>query len=358
MTGTSMDGLDIVCCDFKVEGENYDFEVVAAEQIAFGEKWYARLVKLIEQSAEVYAKTDVYFGHWLGQQCKAFIEKNQLQPDFVASHGQTIFHQPDKNFTGQIGDGESLVSYLPCPLVSNFRNKDVALGGQGAPLVPLGEKYLFPQGQIFLNLGGFCNIALGELAFDISSCNGILNLLVQQIDPSLEYDEGGQIARAGEFQEDFLQALNALPFYQEKPPKSLGWEWVQTDLIPLVSTFNQYPIADLMHTLCVHMAEQIERAVLELNGQGKKLLATGGGRHNTFLMELIQEKLSKHEVQLDEETSTEIVDYKEAIVFAFLGLRVLTGKSSVLHSVTGANLSGLCGSIHLPAFGGENYALL
>lgn len=349
MSGTSMDGLDIACCQFTESTNQYEFELIASEQVDFPEIWVSRLQNLPTQSAEIFAKTHVYFGHWLGETVQAFIKQHKLKPDFVAAHGQTIFHQPHKNFTTQIGDGETLVSYLNCPLVCNFRNKDVALGGQGAPLVPIGEKYLFPGFQLFLNLGGFSNLTYNARAFDVSACNIILNYLVGKIEhePRLQYDPEGSIAASGSVHTQLLAALNALPYFHQPPPKSLGWEWVEAEVIPLLAQFDA-PISDLLHTCCIHMAEQVGNAIVEIGATDQQMLITGGGRHNLFLMQEIEKRISSNGITINATADDSLTDYKEAIVFAFLGLRVLRGKPSTLHSVTGAAYDVLAGSIHLP----------
>lgn len=349
MSGTSMDGLDIACCTFVEEGDAYTFTLDAVRQVDFGETWTTRLLCLIDQTAEVYAKTNVYFGHWMGEQIRDFIGDHNLQPDFVATHGQTIFHQPDKNFTAQIGDGESIVSYLPCPLVSNFRNKDVALGGEGAPLIPIVEKYLFPDYRLFLNLGGFSNMTFGPLAFDVSPCNIVLNHLYREYAPDAEtdYDPEGQVAASGNIIPDLLDQLNAHPYFAQKAPKSLGWEWVLSEVMPVLAT-REEKAPDLMRTYVEHASHQIGRAVETLGARNEKMLITGGGMHNVFLMEKIAAAISQYAIEVDNSISTDIIDYKEAIGFAFLGLRTLTGKPTVMASVTGAEVEAVCGSIHLP----------
>lgn len=356
MSGTSLDGLDIAVCDFQVEGDQYTFELKEVGQVPFGDLWKSRLLNLPEQSAETYAKTHVYFGHWLGKTIRAFMDAKHVAPDFVSIHGQTIFHQPNKTFTAQIGDGETAVSYLPCPLVSNFRNKDVALGGEGAPLVPLGEKYLFPSHTLFLNLGGFSNIAYQDKAFDISSCNGILNHIFVRAFPEAdtEYDPGGQVAASGELNADLLQKLDAIPFYQAAPPKSLGWEWVEREMLPVLQASN-LPAEDLLHTLCVHSARQIAAAAKTVGAHGQTMFASGGGRHNHFFMACLEKELAELNIRLDDSIPDLWIDYKEAIVFAFLGLRTLLGKPTILDKATGARMASVTGSIHLPPEGGFSF---
>ncbi|WNJ21424.1 anhydro-N-acetylmuramic acid kinase [Pontibacter sp. G13] len=357
MSGTSMDGLDLVACTFEIDGDQYSFSVDHAQTVPFDEKWHARLYHLRDQSAEVYAKTNVYFGHWLGETIQSFIREFDISPDFAAIHGQTIFHQPNLNFTSQIGDGETVASYLPCPLVSNFRNKDIALGGQGAPLISLGEKYLFPDYPLFLNLGGFSNVTFGSIAFDLTPVNIVLNYLWSQREQvtEVQFDEDGDFARKGSFIEPLFDALNELPYYHQAPPKSLGWEWVQEEVLPLL---NHYPanLEDRMHTFTHHVVFQIARGLEQIQAEGHSMLVTGGGGHNGFLMELLQNSLQPLQITISQDAPKQWVDFKEAIVFAFLGLRTLEGKTTTIQGVTGASQASVTGSIHLPPNGG--YSLL
>lgn len=349
MTGTSMDGVDLACCNFTESEGQYSFSLEACTHVPFDEKWRSRLFKLRDQSAEIYAKTHVYFGHLLGRITRDFIKEHGLKPHFVASHGQTIFHQPDRNFTAQIGDGETLVSYLSCPLVSNFRNKNVALGGEGAPLIVMGERLLFQQHKLFLNLGGFSNLSYGELAFDVSPCNIVLNELVQMLDPSLEYDDKGTIAAKGNLIPSLLDRLNAHAYFAKSGPRSLGWEWVASEVFPVLNEYlsEAAPIDSLLHTYCKHIAEQVRRAAVQVAASNESLLITGGGRHNEFLYALIKEAVSPHGIYVAD-ASTKIIDFKEAIVFAFLGLRLLAGKPNTVAAATGSPQDEMCGSIHVP----------
>lgn len=354
MSGTSLDGIDLAYCRFTESDKNWTFELLHAETVDLDPKWHDRLVCLPEQDAVTFAKTHVYLGHYLGQVTADFIARNQLSPQFVASHGQTIFHQPDKNFTTQIGDGETLVTYLPCPLVANFRNKDVALGGQGAPLVPFGEKYLFPENRLFLNLGGFSNLTVAQadgdrVAFDVCACNMALNWLVKNIDPSLKYDEDGKIAFSGQLNEGFLAALNAMEYYAAAPPKSLGAEWFEAVLLPLLIHYD-LDIPDKLHTYTRHIAIQVAAALRSLNVQHDELVITGGGAHNSFLLDEIEAAVSKENIRL-KSVDAQVIDYKEAIIFAFLGLNTLLGRANVLPEVTGSRQGAPGGSIHLPVSG-------
>lgn len=357
MTGTSLDGIDLVAVAFE-ENElgNWRFEILQSEEIPLDEKWYARLRCLDTADARTYARTHVYWGHHLGKVLADFIQRNQLEVQFAAAHGQTIFHEPHRNYTAQIGDGETMVSYLDIPLVTNFRNKDVALGGQGAPLVPFGERALFPNQRLFLNLGGIANLSYhqsnGEvLAFDVCAANMALNWLARNLQPPLPYDPDGQLAASGEIIPELMEALEALPFYQQAPPKSLGTEWFEAKVLPLISN-PAWEVADRLHSYTEHLAQQIAAAVGACGGQNQSLLATGGGIRNKFLHERLKVNLNPLGVQL-EDAPAMVVDFKEALIFAFLGLQTLLGRPNVLASVTGAAYSNLGGSIHLPPKGGQ-----
>lgn len=361
MSGTSMDGLDLAFCTFWEADGKHHFQLEQAETVPFDGKWRSRLNFLPQQSAEIYAKTNVFFGHWLGQQINAFVDRHQLQPQFVAVHGQTIFHQPQKSFTAQIGEGETIATYLPCPIVTNFRSKDLALKGEGAPLIVLGEQLLFPDYQLFLNLGGIANISFQHQAFDVCPCNGILNAVYKLGIPEDEqgYDQEGAIAATGAVDEDLFQALNGLSYYRQPPPKTLGWEWVAAQVLPIAeSAINQgLPVEDCLATLVEHVAFQIARAADKIDANGHDMLITGGGKHHTFFMERLAVHLRQKEIGIVADVPDDWVDFKEAIVFGFLGLRTLQGAVNTVHTATGAQQASVSGSIHLPTDGG-GYSLL
>ncbi len=349
MSGTSLDGIDLAYCEFSEKEGNWRFELLAAETIAYDEQWYARLACLDEQDGLAYAKTNVYLGHHFGKTLKEFITRNELKPDFVASHGHTIFHQPEKNFTAQIGDGETIVAYLPCPLITNFRNKDVAMGGQGAPLVPFGEKFLFPDQKLFLNLGGISNLSFEGKAFDVSPCNMALNWLCSTLAPPLPYDFNGELAQSGKMDYDLYAALEALPFYEKSGPKSLGMEWFNANVLPLISN-DAIPVANRLRTFCLHIVSRLTVAFREIGAQNQKLVVSGGGAHNTFLMEELQKSIAPMGIEF-EHLNKDVIDFKEAIIFAFLGLQTVLGRPNILASVTGSKMDISGGSIHLPNTG-------
>ena len=237
MSGTSLDGLDLCCVEFTgdVRTDTWSHRIVKTHSLAYDEHWAMSLSNAPNLSGRDLIKLHVEYGHFLGRTVKAFIDRYALDVQLVASHGHTIFHQPESDqFTFQLGDGESMVSYLDCPLVTNFRNKDVALGGQGAPLVPVGEKFLFGSYDMCMNLGGICNISVEEKGFDICPCNMLLNYLARSHDDSLEYDNDGDISASGDIIDTVLDNLNSLQYYQKAPPKSLAREWFADSLLPLL----------------------------------------------------------------------------------------------------------------------------
>ncbi|HLS27211.1 MAG TPA: anhydro-N-acetylmuramic acid kinase [Opitutales bacterium] len=349
MSGTSLDGLDLAYCSFSENSDgSWNYEFLETETVSYSKEWRDRLATVQTASAEVYAQTDAEYGELLGSILNDFIHVRKIDPDFAASHGHTIFHQPEKKFTAQIGDGETMAAHLPCPLVTNFRSRDLALGGQGAPLVPFGEKHLFPDCQLFLNLGGFANIAFRGIAYDVSPCNFALNQIVREHDSQLEFDPDGKIARSGSCNQAVLTKLNALPYYAEPPPKSLGREWFEEHFLPILREEQTLSAPDLLSTLTHHIASQIERAVAATEPRNTEILITGGGFKNKFLAELLKEKLQKFGITFYSGNTEQLVDYKEALIFAFLGLHTLLARTNILASATGAIRPSVSGSIHLP----------
>lgn len=358
MSGTSLDGVDLAYCQFAVEGtEAWSYQIQKAVTRSYSPEWRRRLETLQDENAETFARTHIEYGHLLGSLLEDFIGSNNLKSQFVASHGHTIFHQPEEKFTAQIGDGETMATYLPCPLVTNLRCKDVALGGQGAPLVPFGEKHLFADTRLFLNLGGFSNLTFDGAALDVSPCNFALNWVVRQMNPDLEYDQDGLVAREGKLLPELLEKLNALEYYHRPLPKSLGREWFEQNFLPLLLEPTKRTPKDLLHTLAVHIADQIFRAVEASGIRDSEIIVTGGGARNRFLADLLEERLAKLNVRFSTGTSSYLIDYKEAMIFAFLGLFTLTGRANTLQTATGARSPSPAGSIHLP-INAEKFPLL
>lgn len=338
MSGSSLDGLDIALVRFRYDGNNYDFSILDADTLPYSDEWKQQLADAFHKQPNELDTLDKAYGKYLGEQVKQFVASRHAKPDFVASHGHTIFHKPEQHYTLQIGDGQALANACGLTVVNDFRTEDVLKGGQGAPLVPIGDKLLFGDYDICLNIGGIANVSYDDegkrMAYDICMANQALNYLANL--EGLPYDKDGALAQSGEMEITLLKKLNHDPYYGLFPPKSLGREFFETrqkDLLTGLST------ADMLATFTEHIALQIALAVSIL--PKGKMLVTGGGAKNKFLIERLQAR-TKHEVVVPEK---QIIDYKEALVFAFLGLLRLEGKTNVLASVTGAESDSCSGRI-------------
>lgn len=340
MSGTSLDGLDIAYCDIRDDG----FDLIAAETYPYGDSWTQCLSNLEHASAYEYALIDMKLGHYIGQAVNLFRSDHPGPVDLIASHGHTIFHQPNLDLTTQIGDGDAIAAETGLPVIFNFRKLDVALGGQGAPLVPIGDRLLFGNYGACLNLGGIANISY-ELntpsptreAYDICPCNMALNHLAHKLGKT--YDKDGITARSGSLLPNLLSQMDALEYYRQPLPKSLGKEWFVENFLPLVEN-SGYDIPDLLHTTVEHIARLIANAV---KGHGvSNMLVTGGGAKNRHLINRMQVLLPGCKITVPSDL---IIDYKEAIIFALLGYLRLKGRNNCLSSVTGAAYDNCGGNI-------------
>ncbi len=340
MSGTSLDGLDIALVTFRYD-EAWHYEVKKTESVPYDKPLKKSLADAIGLSGLELKKLDLQYGAWLGEKVNQFLNNSAGRPELIVSHGHTIFHQPDIGLTLQIGDGYEIMKKTRIRTVCDLRSLDVALGGQGAPLVPIGDKLLFPQYEYCLNLGGFSNISMDigarRIAYDICPVNTVLNYLAAQA--GFSYDKDGEIARSGKPIEPLLKILNNLSYYKLAPPKSLGIEWVNSHILPLLQGHEN---ADLMHTYCLHTTQQIA-VTFPLGNTVSKVLVTGGGAKNIFLIEMMKREIGKKAelVIPDEQT----IDYKEAIIFGFLGLLRMLGQVNTLQSVTGASADSSGGLI-------------
>lgn len=345
MSGTSLDGLDVAFCQFQLENDLWRFDITHAETLPYPDGLSADLRESTTLSGLDLTHLDHRLGAWMGAEVSAFLLKNNLQPTLVASHGHTVFHQPDKGFTLQIGNPHEIMLKTALPVVCDFRSLDVVLGGQGAPLVPIGDKLLFGEFDFCLNLGGISNISFDReekrVAFDICPVNIVLNHLAQKT--GNDYDKDGLLAKKGHFINELYDSLNGLPYYAEPVPKSLGIEWVLKNIFPLFKGFEN-DIDSLLHTYCRHVAFQIGATVRENNaGKPQKLLITGGGAFNKYLVELIKKNVGDNVTVVVPDLKT--VAFKEALIFAFLGLLRWNKQPNILKSVTGARCDSCSGTI-------------
>ncbi len=339
MSGSSLDGLDLAWCELLVDDGVWSFNIREARTVPYEPEFQARLVNAMAGSALELARLHRDLGERIGKACKELL--NGQQVDLIASHGHTIFHKPEEGLTTQIGCGARIAAATGTTTVCEFRTMDVALGGQGAPLVPLGEKLLFPAHKAFLNIGGICNIALHDpervIGYDVCIGNQALNFLANEV--GRPYDTNGELARSGNVLSDLLSALNALPFHHQTPPRSLGREWFDEQVKPLIGQ-QGITVEDRLRTIVQHIADQFAIALASSEG---KVLLTGGGARNGFLVEILQERTSGKFVVPDLLT----VDYKEALIFALLGVLRLRGEVNALASVTGAKVDSSGGSMYL-----------
>jgi len=342
MSGTSLDGLDICLCKFIVnDNGKWSYSIIKATTVCYDSSMIERLSSAFNSRGYELTKLDYDYGRWIGSQIKSFLKTVEITPDFVASHGHTIFHKPSEGYTLQIGKGSAIAVESDLPCVCDFRSTDVCLGGQGAPLVPIGDKHLFSDFDICLNLGGFANLSFEDkgtrLAFDIGPCNIVLNAIAKEL--GANYDKDGDLGKKGKVNEDLLLKLNDLDFYKKKNPKSLGREWVEEIFMPIVNGFK-ISTEDKLSTLYEHVSTQITIATNKLDL--KNILVTGGGAHNSLLIHLLRSKSKQSIIVPDKET----VDFKEALIFAFLGVLYIKGSENALASVTGAKTNSISGCLY------------
>jgi anhydro-N-acetylmuramic acid kinase len=340
MSGTSLDGLDLAYCVLQKLPTGWTYTIEVAQTIPYSQTWYTRLKELPNQPMFLLPKTDSFFGKYIGQCINQFIKEHTLQVDYIASHGHTIFHNPDENYTTQIGSGAAIYAETGIPTIVDFRSVDVALGGQGAPLVPIGDDLLFSEYDACLNLGGFANISFQKdgyrIAFDVVPCNLILNEYAQQVNKP--YDENGEMARSGVLIPDLLNALNSLSYYHKgAASKSLGREWVEMHIYPITNQFNMR-IEDILCTLTEHIALQIAPYCKP------STLVTGGGTYNNYLLERLE--LLKPSNTIIATPESNLINYKEALIFALLGCLRVEQKPNVFPSVTGSKYSSIGGCIY------------
>lgn len=341
MSGTSLDGLDLCYVNFNYQ-HSWSYKIIRSETIKYTNEWTDKLSHSMLLSEADLGQLDETYTRYLNSAIHTFINTHVINDlDAICSHGHTVLHQPDKGITYQIGNMPHISKEFKCPVVCDFRIDDVKLMGQGAPLVPIGDALLFKEFDICLNLGGFANMSFEDksrrVAYDICPVNIILNHYVKPL--GFDYDDGGNIAKSGVVNQQLLNLLNELEFYKLAAPKSLGLEWVQSHIFPLIATFK-LPVEIILRTLVAHTATQIANEINKVTLA--KVLITGGGAYNTFLIEQIIE-LTENEIVIP---TDDIVNYKEALVFGFLGVLKLRNEVNCLSSVTGAKKDHSSGRIY------------
>lgn len=358
MSGSSLDGVDIAYCHFihDKESGSWKYELKACELYEYPSEIKEMLLNTMKTSSFELMKADAELGKLFGSKVNEFVNKNGLRKediDLIGSHGHTVFHQPSLGFTTQIGSGGLIAAITNITTICDFRSLDVALGGQGAPLVPIGDELLYSQYDVCLNIGGIANLSFKpagseRIAFDISCGNMIMNDISSK-ELGQECDFNGDTARLGnlELNRDLFDELNNLPFFSQKYPKSIAREFLNEQIRPLMLKAKG-ETKDKLAVATHHVAYQIGNAIKALSDvQGKKLkvLVTGGGAFNKYLLELIQSYNTNVEIIVPDENT---VKFKEAIIFAFLGALRLCGINNTLKSVTGASKSSCGGCIYTP----------
>lgn len=344
MSGTSLDGVDVSFCEFLFDGEGWKLARNVNQTIPYTLKWREKLdTAILLPDAKLKLLSNDY-GLLLGQIVNEFLANHGLDEkvDLIASHGHTVHHRPHEGITVQIGNAVEIAKETGLLVINNFREKDVNLGGQGAPLVPVGDDLLFSEYEACLNLGGIANISYDyngkRVAFDISPANLPLNKIVRESHQK-EFDKNGEIASKGEATVDLIERLNGLNYYNQSPPKSLGVEWLNENFYPIIDFYANQGLyaADVLHSVVIHETDQIAKVINEIGVAS--VLVTGGGAFNTFFMEVLSQKVKTKLVI----PSNDLISFKEAIVFAFLGVLNYCGQINTYKSVTGASRDSIGG---------------
>jgi anhydro-N-acetylmuramic acid kinase len=344
MSGSSLDGVDLALCEFS--GNNFKtWKILKGQTIEYSNELFNTLFNAQNLSAKDFVILDTQIADFYAQIINEFLSSENILPNFIASHGHTIFHDISNKITAQIGNGGAIAAQTNLPVVCDFRRTDVALGGQGAPLVPVGDRDLFGEYDVCINLGGIINITFkGEnntvYAYDICAGNQVLNYFARKKD--LDFDREGLLAANGLPIFELLEKLNQLEFLDEAPPKSLDKFWIHELVIPLLESYNK-PVEDILCTACHHIALQISKN-LPKNIKNPNILLSGGGAFNSYLVGLIK-NYCKGSVYIPND---DLINFKEALIFAYLGLLRWKNVHNTLKEVTGAKRTSCSGAIYFP----------
>ncbi len=353
MSGSSLDGMDLVFAELEETGGKWKYAILEAECYRYPAEWTKRLSEATQLSALDYMLLHSDYGHYTGQQINRFIQEKKLEykVGLIASHGHTTFHVPPR-MTAQLGEGSAIAAETGLPVISDLRSMDLGFGGQGAPIVPVGEKKLLGNYPYFLNIGGIANISSNApnsyIAFDICPANRVLNLLSGEL--GLEYDDGGNIASGGAVHHELLVKLNALDYYSRPYPKSLANNFGVNEIFPIIKNYG-LGVPDTLRTFIEHIALQTRQAVVRILGASDKqreddakMLVTGGGVFNHFLVSRISAVLQPLGIVV-EPAEPLLAGYKEALIMAFLGVLRWREESTVFSSVTGASKESIGGAL-------------
>ncbi len=340
MSGSSLDGVDLAYCEFFYDTK-WHYEIIVAETITYPEEWIIALTEMPEQTGSKLIEYDIKYGKYLGNIINEFIKKKKLKPGIISSHGHTVFHNPKLGYTLQLGNGQAIATTTGIKTINDFRIGDILLGGQGAPLVPIGDNLLFNGYNFCINIGGIANISFTadnkRVAFDICPANQLLNHLSRQL--GKPFDNNGDIAQLGKMNNELFNSLNNHPYYLLPYPKSMSNQVVTDTFISLLDKSGAN-LEDKLYTVCKHIAFQINEIIKKQ--KGNKVLITGGGAHNNFLIMAINKEVIQ-EIIIPNST---IIDFKEALIFAFMGVLRIEDKVNCLASATGASRDSSIGVIY------------
>ncbi len=355
MSGSSLDGLDIAYCTFEVDASKKENPIVnwnmlEAATLPFSEKWQVRLGHLPAQSALIFAKSNTYFGYYMGELVNTFLKESSIQPDFIASHGHTIFHYPNERCTVQIGDGAALAATTGLPVVCDFRTTDIALDGEGTPLAPIADKYLFGGYDFYLNIGGIANIScsVGErmIAFDVGAANQVFNRLANLA--GQDFDKDGKLAAEGNLLTGLYYKINQLPYFEQDYPKSLDNQWLQHHIVKTYLE-EEGSVSDKLRTACEQLAFQVHQSVKKICYEEKlrkeryTMFLSGGGVFNNYLIACLKNYCPQIDFVIPEK---KIIQFKEAALIALLGVLRMEGLPNCLASVTGAKRDSVGGAVY------------
>ncbi len=344
MSGSSLDGLDLAYCKFTFKENHWEYQIIQTETVSYSNYWKEKLTEARSLTSGELKQLHVSFGRYLGEVSHNFILRHEIdEPELIASHGHTVFHAPEKGFSFQLGRGDMIAKVTQIATVSDFRNDDIRQGGQGAPLVPIGDELLFSDYEACINIGGIANISFKKnnrrVGYDICAANQMLNALSMEL--GMVFDKNGDTASRGMVDEALLVKLEGDGYFNRKYPKSLSNQYVQKHFVKMVME-HRGSIPNKLATVVEHISKQIVHSLEGL--PPGKMLITGGGAHNRFLINIIRNKTT-HQIVVPDAV---LVDNKEALIFAFMGVLRLKNKVNCLASVTGARHDSIAGIIDHP----------
>lgn len=346
MSGSSLDGVDLVCCEFKLENNKWNYKVLDSYCYEYSKGWQKILANIGSLTAEQYIETDILLGAYYGDLINDFISnKTTSKSELIILHGHTAFHNPKNRYTAQIGSAAAVVAKTNISTVTNLRLLDICLGGQGAPIVPIGEHYLFKNHTAFLNIGGIANVSIHQskddiIAYDICPANTLLNYLASKLGATYDYE--GNFAAHGEVNSPLLEQLNNCEYYNLSLPRTLSTEYIRDKFMPILEESN-LSINNKLATVVEHISEQLYISLVNYPSV-KSIFITGGGALNKFLIIRIKEKLKNIDVVIPDK---ETINYKEAIIIAFFGLLRFKKEINIFKSVTGATHNSIGGALYL-----------